>query len=498
MISHDIRPRLAVSYWPLYDDRPFQRHGGRYRGAVPRHGQRRGLHRLDPPRHGALHEDAPQPGPRPRGVISEESFALFTRPAIPAPSFGEGAGYGYGIAIQPVEGQARSCATRAAWSPSARPCRSISTRRVRGLRLGQRLARGLPAERRRRLCPGGAAGGARGPPFPGAGIRRSLQGTQRGRLRGHLHRARRARARPPDCRGGRAPGARPQGGAHRPRADRAGQLLGSRSGPSRSIPSASSGTGTRWWRSATAATGTRGSATRDRAPSRPRPSAAPTPAITATRIPGWGAARDSEERPPLARRRPAPAARGRASSASARRSTSPTASSSRRSSTAGRSAHTFRGPNSGGSRPDAFRAAAKLSEPLRSFQNDFLAFRVTAKLSERLRAVRSRSQILGTAREGSQSPGRFRSGSRIFGMAAESWERLGKVRSRSVALGAAAKPSERLRRARSFCGRFGPASGRKGRGRFGSNAPGRQATWQSQEQAPGRCRALWNPWRSSS
>ena len=27
VISHEIRPRMPVSYWPLYDDRPFQRHG---------------------------------------------------------------------------------------------------------------------------------------------------------------------------------------------------------------------------------------------------------------------------------------------------------------------------------------------------------------------------------------------------------------------------------------------------------------------------------------
>jgi hypothetical protein len=40
-----------------------------------------------------------------RPLISRESFALFTKPAIPAPGFGKDAGYGYGIAIQPVEGR---------------------------------------------------------------------------------------------------------------------------------------------------------------------------------------------------------------------------------------------------------------------------------------------------------------------------------------------------------------------------------------------------------
>src|SRR6185503_20227274 len=40
-----------------------------------------------------------------RPLVSRETFALFTKPAIPAPGFGEGAGYGYGIAIQPVEGR---------------------------------------------------------------------------------------------------------------------------------------------------------------------------------------------------------------------------------------------------------------------------------------------------------------------------------------------------------------------------------------------------------
>jgi D-alanyl-D-alanine carboxypeptidase len=106
VISHDLRPRMPVSYWPLYDDRPFQRHGplveapylamDNSAGCIVSTANDMALYMRMLLNRGRGPKDP---------VISEESFALFSKPAIPAPSFGEGAGYGYGIAIQPVEGR---------------------------------------------------------------------------------------------------------------------------------------------------------------------------------------------------------------------------------------------------------------------------------------------------------------------------------------------------------------------------------------------------------
>lgn len=106
VISHRIRSRLPVSYWPLYDDRPFHRHGplaeapniamDNAAGCVVSTAADMALYMRMLLNRGRL----------PQGrLLSEESFALFARPAIPSPSFGEGAGYGYGIAVQPVEGR---------------------------------------------------------------------------------------------------------------------------------------------------------------------------------------------------------------------------------------------------------------------------------------------------------------------------------------------------------------------------------------------------------
>ncbi len=109
VISHEIRERLPVSYWPLYDDRPFQRHGpiveaphlamDNAAGCIASTPGDMALYMRMLLNHGST-------GRTPQGrLISEESFALFRKAAIPAPGFGEGAGYGYGIAVQPVEGR---------------------------------------------------------------------------------------------------------------------------------------------------------------------------------------------------------------------------------------------------------------------------------------------------------------------------------------------------------------------------------------------------------
>jgi len=106
VISPDIRPRLPVSYWPLYDDRPFQRHGPLVEAPHLVMDNAAGCIASTPADMALYMRMLLNRGRTPQGrLLSEESFALFTSPAIPSPGFGEGAGYGLGIAVQPVEGR---------------------------------------------------------------------------------------------------------------------------------------------------------------------------------------------------------------------------------------------------------------------------------------------------------------------------------------------------------------------------------------------------------
>ncbi len=106
VISHEIRPRMPVSYWPLYDDRPFQRHGPIVEAPHIAMDNAAGCIASTPADMTLYMRMLLNRGRMPKGrLVSEESFALFMKPAIPAPGFGEGSGYGYGIAIQPVEGR---------------------------------------------------------------------------------------------------------------------------------------------------------------------------------------------------------------------------------------------------------------------------------------------------------------------------------------------------------------------------------------------------------
>lgn len=109
VISHEIRQRLPVSYWPLYDDRPFQRHGPIVEAPNLAMDNAAGCIASTPGDmvlYMRMLLNRGRTGRTPQGrLISEESFAMFMKPAIPSPGFGEGAGYGCGIAVQPVEGR---------------------------------------------------------------------------------------------------------------------------------------------------------------------------------------------------------------------------------------------------------------------------------------------------------------------------------------------------------------------------------------------------------
>jgi D-alanyl-D-alanine carboxypeptidase len=105
VISHAIRWRLPVSYWPLYDDRPFHRHGPLVEAPHLAMDNAAGCIASTPGDMALYMRMLLNRGRTPQGrLLSEEGFARFMRPYIPS-SFGPGIGYGYGIGVQTVDGR---------------------------------------------------------------------------------------------------------------------------------------------------------------------------------------------------------------------------------------------------------------------------------------------------------------------------------------------------------------------------------------------------------
>jgi len=108
LITSANRPRLAQSYAPLQDDRPYLRHGAlapagkltvtTAAGCIASTSGDMAIYMRMLLNRGA--------GPSSR-ILSQESFKLFTTPHIAADEFGPGAGYGYGIAIDQLDGHTR-------------------------------------------------------------------------------------------------------------------------------------------------------------------------------------------------------------------------------------------------------------------------------------------------------------------------------------------------------------------------------------------------------
>lgn len=106
VISHAIRPRLAASYMPLYDDRPFPRRGELTEAPYLAMDDAAGSIASTPRDMAVYMQMLLNRGQGQKGaVVSPESFARFATPFIPAPAFGSGAGYGYGIAVAPADGR---------------------------------------------------------------------------------------------------------------------------------------------------------------------------------------------------------------------------------------------------------------------------------------------------------------------------------------------------------------------------------------------------------
>jgi D-alanyl-D-alanine carboxypeptidase len=107
-ITSASRPRIAQSYMPLHDDRPYPRHGALApagnlavefaAGSIASTPKDMSLYMQMLLNHGEI---------RGGRIISEESFKLFSTPHIPAPPFGPTAGYGYGIAVDQLDGHVR-------------------------------------------------------------------------------------------------------------------------------------------------------------------------------------------------------------------------------------------------------------------------------------------------------------------------------------------------------------------------------------------------------
>jgi hypothetical protein len=107
-ITSASRPRIAQSYMPLHDDRPYPRHGALVpagnlsvefaAGSIASTPKDMSLYMQMILNHGQAQ------GGR---IISEDSFKLFSTPHIPAPAFGPTAGYGYGIAVDQLDGHVR-------------------------------------------------------------------------------------------------------------------------------------------------------------------------------------------------------------------------------------------------------------------------------------------------------------------------------------------------------------------------------------------------------
>jgi D-alanyl-D-alanine carboxypeptidase len=107
-ISSASRARIAQSYVPLHDDRPYPRHGALVpagnlavefaAGSI-----------ASTPKDMSLYMQMILNRGEIRGgrIISEQSFKLFSTPHIAAPPFGPTAGYGYGIAVDTLDGHVR-------------------------------------------------------------------------------------------------------------------------------------------------------------------------------------------------------------------------------------------------------------------------------------------------------------------------------------------------------------------------------------------------------
>ncbi|HUI62553.1 MAG TPA: serine hydrolase domain-containing protein [Steroidobacteraceae bacterium] len=107
-ISSAQRTRIANSYMPLHDDRPYPRHGELAVRGILTMTDAAGSIASTPADMARYIQMILNRGVGPSGrIVSERAFALFSTPHTDAPAFGPKASYGYGIAIDQLDGHKR-------------------------------------------------------------------------------------------------------------------------------------------------------------------------------------------------------------------------------------------------------------------------------------------------------------------------------------------------------------------------------------------------------
>jgi D-alanyl-D-alanine carboxypeptidase len=115
VITNAIRPRMAIGYAPMFDDRPFPLRGtlaeapwvefGEGAGSVSSTAIDMGTYLTMLINRGAARGGTVNEGSKRDRIVSEETFKLISAPAIKAPFWGEDASYGYGLWVSETEGR---------------------------------------------------------------------------------------------------------------------------------------------------------------------------------------------------------------------------------------------------------------------------------------------------------------------------------------------------------------------------------------------------------
>ncbi|MGA2341776.1 MAG: serine hydrolase domain-containing protein [Steroidobacteraceae bacterium] len=107
-ITSAVRARVVQSYTPLHDDRPYPRHGALAPAGNLTVEDAAGSIASTPADMALYMRMILNGGAYPGGrIVSEESFSLFHARHIAAPDFGPQAAYGYGIAVDDLDGHRR-------------------------------------------------------------------------------------------------------------------------------------------------------------------------------------------------------------------------------------------------------------------------------------------------------------------------------------------------------------------------------------------------------
>ena len=105
VISLDIREKLAKNYMVFQNDRPYPRHGRLSEAPAIIMTDGAGCIASTPHDMGLYIQMIANHGRGPNGpLLSDDSFALFSRPHVKAEEFGPTASYGYGIAVDTLDG----------------------------------------------------------------------------------------------------------------------------------------------------------------------------------------------------------------------------------------------------------------------------------------------------------------------------------------------------------------------------------------------------------